>query len=128
MVPRQFSLAFLMVFVTLCCFLAAAVHWLGAQVVGWLLATAVGGAVVIVLWSAVYFAAPEATKYGTVVGLLGVMLLSILSLWLHQAREQARRNSSIDALRRFSEQTLERSDFERALPSNGRVNVAAQQS
>ena len=123
MLPRQFSLALLLGLVTICCFVAAAAHWLGIAFVGIVLLIGCSLGCVIVGWAAVYSRAPVATKYTTVIGLLGTMLLSLLSLWVSQAREQSRRYQSMDALRRLSVEQSERCEYAPAVPRSPLVRA-----
>src|SRR5687768_3916830 len=112
MFPRQFSLALLFGLLTICCCVAAAAHWLGIAFAGLVLLSGFALGLAIVVWAAAYSLAPQATKYATVLGLVGTMLLSLLSLWIAQAREQARRNKARDALGRLYREQSEKLEYD----------------
>jgi len=100
----QFTLVRLHVAVVLTCVLAAAVHYVG---VWWVILAAAWLAafgVLVVSWGIIYVAAPQATKYGAVCGLMGALLLSLLSLAVLNSREEARRNLSIRRLRTLGDE------------------------
>ena len=81
--------------------------WAGSRVTGivtlaaaclWL---ALGGTLVIAIWAGAYAVSPGPTKYLTVFGLTGAILLSLLSTWIVRARDEARRNSTHNNLRQI---------------------------
>jgi hypothetical protein len=101
---RQFTLFELLIFVSLSCVLAATMHWLG--LIHFLVVLALFAAFLVVTmgWAAIYLVAPQATKYFTVIGLCGTMILSLLSMAILHAREDARRNECLRRIRIFGEE------------------------
>src|SRR6266850_6392189 len=91
MLRFQFTLVHLHIAALLSCALAAAIHSFGIELVARAVAWLAGFGILTLLWAMVYVLAPQATKYGTVFGFFGVMLLSLLSLYTLQSREDARR-------------------------------------
>ena len=96
---RQFTLFELLMFVSLSCVLAAMIHWLG--LIHFLIVLALFAAFLVVTmgWAAVYVVAPQATKYFTVLGLCGTMVLSLIAVAILHAREDARRNECLRRIR-----------------------------
>ena len=95
--------------------------WAGGQVTGvislaatclWLL---VGCTAVIVIWAGTYAIAPGPTKYMTVLGLIGAVLLSLLLLWIIRERELARRNASMNNLRQMGLELQRAQDVRRGV-------------
>jgi hypothetical protein len=81
--------------------------WAGGHVTGlislaatclWLL---LGCAAVVVIWAGAHAISPGPTKYMTVLGLVGTVLLSLLSMWIIRERELARRTASMNSLRQI---------------------------
>lgn len=125
MFPRQYSLSLLFFLTTIWCCLAAAAHWLGVAALSWLLMAAFGVGCVVAVWAAAYNTAPLATKYSTVIGLLGTLLLSVLSLWISDAREDARRLQSAHALRLLGrQQALSEESHPGVLPTGSSLGSA----
>jgi hypothetical protein len=55
----------------------------------------------VVIWAGTFSISPGPTKYLTVLGLIGAVLLSLLSLWIIRERESARRNAAMNNLRQI---------------------------
>jgi len=81
--------------------------WAGGHVTGlislaatclWLL---LGCVAVVVIWAGAHAISPGPTKYMTVLGLIGTVLLSLLSLWIIRERELARRTAAMNNLRQM---------------------------
>jgi hypothetical protein len=105
----RFTLLQLHIGALLVCFLSAAIRLSGFAPIVLGIASVLGFYTLVSLWGLVYLRAPEATKYATVCGFFGVMLLSLLALYVVRSREEARRNQCIHQLRRIGQQaSLER--------------------
>jgi hypothetical protein len=112
----QFTLVHLHVAALISCVLSAAIHLFGAGLVMLVTVWLAGFGVLTLLWAMVYVLAPQATKYGTVCGFFGVMLLSLLSLHTLQSHEEARRTRCIHHLRILGEERTLQRDFQRVEP------------
>jgi len=105
-------LALILLLVALFVFFVVAVlgAWAGSHISGFLslaatcLFLALGGTVVVVIWAGAYAVSPGPTKYLTVFGLIGTVLLSLLSMWLVHARESARRTGAGNNLRQIGQE------------------------
>ena len=81
--------------------------WAGSRVTGviTLAATclwfALGCTLVIAIWAGAYTISPGPTKYLSVLGLIGMVLMSLLSMWILRERELARRNGAMNNLRQM---------------------------
>jgi hypothetical protein len=81
--------------------------WAAGYITGWISLAAtclwclLGFAFVVAIWAAAYAVSPGPTKYLSVFGLIGVVLLSLLSMWILRERELARRNNVMNNLRRI---------------------------
>jgi hypothetical protein len=60
-----------------------------------------GCAAFLVIWAGAFAISPGPTKYMSVLGLIGTVLLSLLSLWIIHQRELARRNAAMNNLRQM---------------------------
>jgi hypothetical protein len=113
MLRFQFTLLQLFIFISAACLLAGAAHilgvWLLLSVLIWLIVCAA----LTVGWAAACLVMPEAAKYATVYGLIGTLLLSLLSMGLLRAREQARRSECSRRLHLIADKTAARRDFYR---------------
>jgi hypothetical protein len=63
---------------------------------------ALGCTAVVVIWAGAYAISPGPTKYLSVLGLIGVVLLSLLSMWILRGREEARRTAAMNNLRQIA--------------------------
>jgi hypothetical protein len=63
------------------------------------------------VWAWCLTRAPELTKTATLIGVLGVVLLGLMTCWVLQAREAARRNQSGNNLRELGTKMGETSQF-----------------
>lgn len=105
-------LALILLLIALFVFFVVAVlgTWAGSHITGLLslaatcIFFALGICVVVVIWAGAYAIAPAPTKYLTVFGLVGTVLLSLLSMWIVRARESARRNGAMNNLRQIGQE------------------------
>ena len=63
-----------------------------------------GFTVVVAIWASAYAVSPGPTKYLTVCGLIGTVLLSLLSMWMVREREEARRTGAVNNLRQIGQE------------------------
>ena len=113
----QFTLVHLHVVALISCVLSAAIHFFGIGLVMLVMTWLVGFGVLTLLWATVYVLAPQVTKYGTVCRFFGAMLMSLLSLYMLQSREEARRTSCVHHIRILGEERALQCDFQRVEPN-----------
>ena len=100
-VSPQFSLAALLLLVTMTGLLVAAVVRFGLATVIFCLVVICGPPLLLLAWGWALWRAPVLVKHATVLLLFITIGAALLPSWLVRARDEARRNQSIDQLRRL---------------------------
>ena len=124
---RQFTLRVLLLLVSACCTLAAAARWFGVGAIALALLVSMLLLILIGAWARVFLRAPEATKYCTVLLIIGAVTFSLLACWMAHARELAHRIHVEYRLRQIGQELAEQEarNFNRLQPRKSNSIEAA---